>query len=326
MTTPPSHDDDAPLAPADRLAMGEAPPSVRVAAPRPVTGTPSSARTAGDSPGPEPAAGTSSTGAGPSSTDPGTSPAPWPGTTTASGTPGTPGTPSTPSTPSAPSTPSTPGTTGPAGRTDPRPSDDAGHAPDDATADQDELPEPPAKPGVGRHLLGVLLGLLITPIGLLLSAIGTARLAEVAGTADMGTDTLGVVMLGVGLALLAAVVLLGTWTPALPLTGGLVWGVGLGTAYLVIPGMVEDAVESLFDGTPEAAAELGEAAMSGHLLAVGVLLTVAGVAIGLARRRGRRWAEGVAAAEVARIRSVHARRDQIRLAADRRARQAREAR
>lgn len=319
MTTPASFFDDSALTPADRLAMGERPPSVRVKAPRPVSGTPSSAGAAapagghtpggtatpawvgqasvpptGSGPGPDPHAPEpepSATGPAPGTPE-STGPAPWPGTTgdASSG-------------PAGPPHPPAPGDPSPARRD--RLADDARPA-----DDEDELPEPPARPGAGRHLLGVLLGLLLTPAGLLLSAVGTARLTEVAGTADMGTDALGAIVLGVGLALLATVVLLGAWTPALPLTGGLVWGVGLGTAYLVVPGLVEDTIARFADDTHEVVVGLGEAAMSGHLLAVGVLLTVAGLTAGLARRRGRRWAEGVAAAEAARARLLHARRDQ----------------
>ncbi|MBO1753071.1 hypothetical protein J4G33_14760 [Actinotalea sp. BY-33] len=178
-----------------------------------------------------------------------------------------------------------------------------------AAAERREI-EAPSKPGFGRHLLGVLLGLVLTPVALLLVGIGTARLADVAGTSSAGTDALGLTLLIIGVVLLAVIVLLGTWSPAVPLTGGLVWGLALGIAYLVVPGIMDDAVTAM-TGTrvlPAAVEQLTTTAMSGQLLVTGTLLVAAGIAAGRARRLGRRWAEGVAAAEAAR--AEQAREDQ----------------
>lgn len=166
-----------------------------------------------------------------------------------------------------------------------------------------DVPEAPAKPGVGRHLLGVLLGLLVTPVGLLLVGVGIARLADIAGTDDMGTDALGLSLLIGGLLILAVVVLLGIWTPALPITGGAVWGVGLGAAYLAVPDALQDLVESMTGDVPAPADQLARTAMSGYLVVVGTLVLAAGIATAVGRRRGRRWAEQVAAAERARART-----------------------
>lgn len=163
-----------------------------------------------------------------------------------------------------------------------------------------DVPSAPTKPGFARHLLGVLLGLLVTPVGLLLVGVGLARLSDIAGTTEMGTDGLGLSLLVGGAVLLAAVVLLGLWTPALPITGGLVWGIGLGTAYLAVPGRMDDLVEQLTGDAPAPAEQLAQTAMSGYLVLVGALLLAAGIATGVARRRGRRWAEQAAAAEQAR--------------------------
>lgn len=160
-----------------------------------------------------------------------------------------------------------------------------------------DIPDPPARPGFVRHLLGVVLGLVVTPVALLLVGVGLARLADIAGTARMGTDVLGLSLLVVGVVLLAAVVLLGAWTPALPITGGLVWGIGLGAAYLALPNRTNRTIEQVFGEVPAPADQLAQTAMSGYLVLVGTLLLAAGIAIGVARRLGRRYAEQVAAVE-----------------------------
>ena len=231
--------------------------------------------------------------------------------------------PATPSTPAQPAAVPPHPVPAPAPWTAPAPSsateptgEPAPVAPTGAATDEDEavvppgelrsrrdVPEPPSKPGIGRHLLAVLLGLLVTPVALLLVGVGIARLADIAGTDDMGTDALGLSLLVGGVVLLAAVVLLGVWSPALPITGGVVWGIGLGVAYLAVPGAMEDVAESMTGDVPDPVDQLAQTAMSGYLVVVGTLLLAAGIAIAMARRRGRRWAEQVAAAE--RTRPAH---------------------
>lgn len=171
------------------------------------------------------------------------------------------------------------------------------------------LPERPAKPGFGRHLLAIVLGLVLTPFALLLVGIGTSGLAEIAGKEDVSADILSLTLLLAGVAVLAAVVLLGAWSPAMPIAGGLVWGVTLGVAYLVMPNRMANSAESLTsDGSvPESIEQLADAAMSGYLLVLGILLVAAGIAAGIARRTGRRWAEAVAVADRARAEADHAR-------------------
>lgn len=165
-----------------------------------------------------------------------------------------------------------------------------------------DLPEPPSRPGAGRHLLAALLGLVLTPFALTLVGIGNGRLADIAGTSDMGTDLLGGTLLGLGVLMLAVIVLLGVWSVALPIVGGLVWGIGLGVAYLVVPTAMRDGAEAMTtDGSvPVEVEQLADAGMNGSLLVLGTLLVAAGLATSLARRRGRRWAEQVAVAERAR--------------------------
>lgn len=171
---------------------------------------------------------------------------------------------------------------------------------------QRELPEPPARRGFARHLLATVLGLVVTPFAVLLIGVGTSRLADIAGTNEMGTDMLGTTLLVIGLVMLAVLVLLGVWSPAVPVVGGLVWGIGLGVAYLSVPGAMEDAAQAMTsDGKiPVAIDQLAEAGMNGYLLVLGTLLVAAGLATSLARRRGRRWAERTAVAERARAQAL----------------------
>lgn len=165
-----------------------------------------------------------------------------------------------------------------------------------------EPPKPPKRPGLRRHLLGAVLGLVLTPFAMLLVGVGADRLSDIA-LADLGTDLLGVTILVLGVALIATIVLLGAWTPALPISGGLVWGVVLGSGYLLIPNTIEDRVVGMTaDGTvPMGVDELAAAGTGGYLLILGTLLVAAGLAAGFARGRGRRWAERTAAAETARL-------------------------
>lgn len=173
---------------------------------------------------------------------------------------------------------------------------------EDGTRAHPDLPERPRKPGVGRHLLGTLLGLLLTPLALLLVGIGTARLSDVAGSGDPATDALGLTLLILGTLLLAVIVLLGAWSPAVPVVGGLVWGIGLGVAYLVVPDLMSDTVDSMVGDRvlPAAVEQLTESAVSGQLLVTGTLLLVAGVAAARARRNGRLYGHAVATADAAR--------------------------
>jgi hypothetical protein len=147
-----------------------------------------------------------------------------------------------------------------------------------------------------------VLGLVLTPFALLVVGIGTAGLGEIAGKDDVTGDFLSLGLLVAGVAVLVAIVLLGVWSPAMPIAGGLVWGIGLGVAYLVVPNRMATFVESLTsDGSiPKPVSELADAAMSGYLLAFGMLIVAGGLAAAFARRSGRRWAEAVAVAEKAR--------------------------
>lgn len=165
--------------------------------------------------------------------------------------------------------------------------------------DEDRDPDSPTRPGAGRHLVGALLGLAMTPVALLLTGIGTARLGDVNGAGGGATDALGLGLLLVGVALLAALVLLATWSPAVPIAGGLVWALGLAVAYLLLPSLVDSTLGAMTGDqlVPAALEQLTRSAMSGHLLITGTLLVAAGIAAGQSRHQGRRFAQETAAAE-----------------------------
>ena len=187
-----------------------------------------------------------------------------------------------------------------AGPTQPPPG--AAAAPTPPPGDGPALPEPPRRPGIGRRLIGALLGFVLTPVALTLTGIGTARLSDIAGTSDMGTDLLGGTLLTIGVVMLAVIVLLGIWTTSVPIVGGLVWGVALGLAYLIVPGVMQDGAEAMTAdrSVPEAIDQVADAGMSGYLVVLGVILVAAGLATTLARRSGRRFAERTAQVERAR--------------------------
>ncbi len=69
----------------------------------------------------------------------------------------------------------------------------------------------------------------------------------------------------VGLVLLASAALLGMWSPAVPLTGGLAWGVGLGVLYIGWPTLVEGWIDSAYSTAAGHARPAGQHAERRHL-------------------------------------------------------------
>lgn len=154
-----------------------------------------------------------------------------------------------------------------------------------------ELDEEEGTPSFARHVFGFLLGLLLTPAGLALLGVGLGRLDSVAAMHGAGLAMGDVGLLAGGVAVLMCVALLGAWTPALPVTGGVVWGLTAGAAAMVWPRFTEDLLASMVDDTLAPVDHLAQTATGGDLAVVGALLVAAGLAAGIGRRRGRRCAE-----------------------------------
>ncbi|WP_136519067.1 hypothetical protein [Cellulomonas telluris] len=158
--------------------------------------------------------------------------------------------------------------------------------------DGDLFPDPnaPRTAHAGTHVLGVLVGLLLAPVAALLALVGQSRIlvAQVDGW-DASLDVLGIVLVSVGAVLLALVLLLALWTPAVPVTAGVVLGL-LGGLALYAPGIARQQVLAVVDADAwyRTTVESTVAATSGTLLAVGLLVLVGGLVAAAARRRGVR--------------------------------------
>lgn len=150
-------------------------------------------------------------------------------------------------------------------------------------------PEPARRPGGGpaRHLLGVLVGLVVGAVGIWTVLFGQSRvLAAQAPGWDASYDVIGVVLVTVGVLVLGLVLGLGLWTPAVPVTAGLV-GTVVGVVLLYVPATTHVDVVRWFgtDGTEYSVVRATVTATSGTVFVVGALLLVAGLVLGAARRR-----------------------------------------
>ena len=96
------------------------------------------------------------------------------------------------------------------------------------------------------------------------------------------------------------------WSPAAPLTGGLVWGVGLGVLYIGWPKLVEDWMTGAYSTRPASLDHLVSTLNDGTWLTLGLLLAAAGLAAGIARRLGRRFGERTTLANLARAEAIKA--------------------
>lgn len=164
-------------------------------------------------------------------------------------------------------------------------------------AEDDErlFPDPnaPRSTSVGSHILGVIVGLILAPVGVAVLLLGESRIlqAQVDGW-DASTEVLGIVLVSVGLLLLGCVLLLALWTPAVPITGGAVLTLA-GIVYLYLPSIAREQTLNLLtqSGWRVTITQVTVAGTSGMVLAVGFLLLLAGIVTGLARRRGVRLGE-----------------------------------
>ena len=159
--------------------------------------------------------------------------------------------------------------------------------------DDDELfPEPnaPRTPHAGTHVLGVLVGLVLAPLAVGVLLVGQSRILEVQVDGwDASLELLGIVLVSVGAVLLAALLLLGLWTAAVPITAGLLLGV-LGGLQLYAPGVARATTLEIVDADAWdlTVTQVTVAGTSGTTIVAGVLLLTAGVAIALGRRHGVR--------------------------------------
>ena len=151
-------------------------------------------------------------------------------------------------------------------------------------------PHPPAPAGIWAHVLGVLVGLVLAPVGALALLLGQSRILVVQADGwDGDVEMLGIALVAVGAVLLACVVLLATWTAAVPVTGGVVLLL-LGLPALVAPTFTARQTLLLIDpeGWHATVTQTVVAGTSGTLLLAGLLLLVAGLAAAATRRRGLR--------------------------------------
>ncbi|MBT0994139.1 hypothetical protein KIN34_07555 [Cellulomonas sp. DKR-3] len=160
------------------------------------------------------------------------------------------------------------------------------------TTEQDPalFPEPnaPRSTSVGTHVLGVLVGLVLTPLAVGVLLLGQSRiLAAQLPSWDAAVDVTGIVLVSLGLLALGWVALLAVWTPAAPITGGIVLTVA-GVAALALPETVQTQTLRLLDSTgwQTTITQVTVAGTSGTLVVAGFLVLVAGLVAALAHRRG----------------------------------------
>ena len=167
-----------------------------------------------------------------------------------------------------------------------------------ATVPEDDgrlFPDPnaPRSTSVGSHILGVLVGLVLAPIGVAVLLVGESRIlqAQVNGW-DASTEVVGIVLVSAGLLLLGCVLLLALWTPAVPITGGTILTLA-GIVYLYLPSIAREQTLNLLSssGWRVTVTQVTVAGTSGMVLAVGFLLLLAGIVAASARRRGVRLGE-----------------------------------
>jgi hypothetical protein len=149
-------------------------------------------------------------------------------------------------------------------------------------------PNAPRSTSVGSHILGVLVGLILGPLGAGVLLVGEAQIldAQVDGW-DASTEVLGIVLVTLGVLLLGTVLLLGLWTPAVPITGGSVLTLA-GIVYLYLPSIAREQTLNVLtsSGWRLTVTQVTVAGTSGMVLATGFLLLLAGLVAATARLRG----------------------------------------
>lgn len=161
---------------------------------------------------------------------------------------------------------------------------------DGRTPSGDAFPVPtgPRTTSFGGHLLGILVGLSLALFAGFFLMLGQSRiLAQGVGRSDIAPETLGIVLVTLGVLLAGLVVLAGVWTPTAPLTGGLVL-IALGAAYLFAPYQAHRETVRLISTEQNSVTVVNSitAATTGGLFLTGILLLAAATALSLVRRRG----------------------------------------
>jgi hypothetical protein len=161
---------------------------------------------------------------------------------------------------------------------------------DDRTPSSDAFPVPtgPRTTGFGGHVLGILVGFALALVAGFFLVLGQSRiLAQGVGRSDVTPETLGIVLVSIGVLVAGAIVLAGVWTPTAPLTGGLVL-IALGAAYLFAPYQAHRETVRLIATEQNRLTVVNSitAATTGGLFLTGILLLAAATALSLVRRRG----------------------------------------
>ena len=152
------------------------------------------------------------------------------------------------------------------------------------------FPEPqgPRTTGPGGHVVGVLIGLLLTLVALVVLALGMSRiLAAGAGDDAVSPDALGMVLVTVGALIAGAVAVLAVRTSTIPFAGGLL-AVLLGAAYLFAPVSTQRETVRLLatQQNREGVLNVITIAATGMVFTVGIVLLAAGFGASMVRRRG----------------------------------------
>ncbi|RYV49584.1 hypothetical protein EUA98_18010 [Pengzhenrongella frigida] len=118
--------------------------------------------------------------------------------------------------------------------------------------------------------------------------LGQSRiLAQGVGRSDVDPETLGIVLVTLGVLLAGLIVVLGVWTPTVPFTGGLL-AILVGAAFLFAPVQAHRETVRLISTEQNRVTVLNSitVATTGGLFLTGILLVAAATALSLVRRRG----------------------------------------
>lgn len=153
------------------------------------------------------------------------------------------------------------------------------------------FPEPqgPRTTGAGGHVLGVLVGFVLTLLAVAVMALGMSRILTANGVGDQTVvvEGFGIALVTVGAVIAALVALLAVRTSAIPFTGGLV-ALVLGAAYLFAPEATHRETVRLLatEQNTDAVLRMLTVMLVGVPFVVGLVLLASGTAASLVRRRG----------------------------------------